>query len=307
MLFKSETEIQFTITLDNPKAESIDAIELTCDDPKSQILMDGKYENIQYSEDKTIIVNWSQENPYKKTYQIRTTSEETIQTLKVVDIKVNGEWQNKELSNDELKIYKIENNDIAVFTVDNTIEEYSFKVLSCSNVKSYDVIFNDRYIEADETGTYRVNEDGTVRIRYVYDFNGIEVEWEVEKDIELFGFESGYFDPSCAPVTRLYMDLHEYGVRLVFTGTDVKNDYVDYIYSDGIVYECRMLVFYEQEKDYSYGSALPENLIFRYKYDWNYVLNRTETTETNFYLKYNNNLYQIIVDAEFNISLKLVK
>lgn len=308
VLFKSETEIQFTITLDNPKAESIDAIELTCDDPESQILMDGRYENIQYSEDKTIIVNWSQENPYKKTYQIRTTSEETIQTLKVVDIKVNGEWQNKELSNDELKIYKIENNDIAVLTIDNTIEEYSFKILSCSNVKSYDVIFNDRYIEADATGTYRVNEDGKIRIRYVYDFNGYEAEWEIEKDIELFGFELGYYDPNLPGYAHLNITLHPNGVSLVFSGTDIKNESIKYIFSKGSEYYCADLRYNSDRQGYEYSvyNYLPEAQWFEKHYDWSfYQIQKIE--KTNFYIQFGVNLYQIAIDLDYNIILELVK
>ena len=265
--------------------------------------MDGKYENIQYSDDKTIIVNWSQENPYKKTYQIKTTSEETVQTLKVVDIKVNGEWQNKELSNDELKIYKIENNDIAVLTVDNNIEEYSFKVLSCRNVKSYDVIFNDRYIEADETGTYRVNEDGKIRIRYVYDFNGYEAEWEIEKDIELFGFELGYHDPNLPGYAHLNLILQPVGVRLIFNGTDIKNEKITYIYSNGSDYYSTILNFIENEN--CYISVIPEKYWFQNNYDWSYyTIQKVE--KTHFYIQYESHLYQIVIDLDYNIILELI-
>ena len=316
VLFKSETEIQFTITLDNPKAESIDAIELTCDDPKSQILMDGKYENIQYSEDKTIIVNWSQENPYKKTYQIKTTSEETIQTLKVVDIKVNGEWQNKELSNDELKIYKIENNDIAVFTVDNTIEEYSFKVLSCSNVKSYDVIFNDRYIEADETGTYRVNEDGKIRIRYVYDFNGYEAEWEIEKEIELmkFNFDQGEFVGSIAGLDCL----SDCRVLLTFTGTDINIDSIEIVFTQekwGEKALTRTLNFeygFVYSSNYCYGDYDILRNIFGYTYmGEEFKLDATTSVGIIFNVNGNNMMkthsYELYITTNLLYIVKLMK
>lgn len=308
VLYKSETDIKFTITLDNPKGESIDAIQLTCDDPNSQVLMDGKYENIQYDENNSIIVNWSQENPYKKTYTIRTTSEETIHTLRVVDIKVNGEWQGKELKNDELKIYKIENNDITIVTVNNTIEEYSFKVLSCNKVKSYDVIFNDRMINAGEDGTYRVNEDGTVRIRYLYDFNGIEVEWEVEYEIELFGFELGYYDPNLPGYAHLNLTLHPNGVSLVFRGTDIKNESIKYIFSKGSEYYCVNLRYNSDRQGYEYSvyNYLPEVQWFEKHYDWSfYQIQKIE--KTNFYIQFGVNLYQIVIDLDYNIILKLVK
>ena len=57
---------------------------------------------------------------------------------------------------------------------------------------------------------------------------------------------------------------------------------------------------------YEYGYNLPDNLIFRNKYNWNYI-DIEKITYTDFYIKYENSLYQTIIDLDYKIMLKLVK
>lgn len=132
LIYKSETDIELTITLNNPKASEINAVEITCDDPNSEILVDGEYKKIQYkdsekSETKTRMVNWAQEDPYEKVFKMRTISSDNINTVKIVDLKVNGEWQGEELQNNKLDIYKMDANAYELKVLDNAYGHIDFE------------------------------------------------------------------------------------------------------------------------------------------------------------------------------------
>lgn len=132
LIYKSETDIELTITLNNPKASEINAVEITCDDPNSEILVDGEYKKIQYkdsekSETKTRMVNWAQEDPYEKVFKMRTISSDNINTVKIVDLKVNGEWQGEELQNNRLDIYKMDANAYELKVLDNAYGHIDFE------------------------------------------------------------------------------------------------------------------------------------------------------------------------------------
>ena len=90
IITKDVTDVQFTITLDNPEAYGIDALRVTCDDPEAQIQVEGEWKPISQEANGTRVVNWSSEDPYEKTYNIRTTSLEDLYTFKVVDIRLAG-------------------------------------------------------------------------------------------------------------------------------------------------------------------------------------------------------------------------
>lgn len=132
LIYKSETDIELTITLNNPKASEINAVEITCDDTNSEILVDGEYKKIQYkdsekSETKTRMVNWAQEDPYEKVFKMRTISSDNINTVKIVDLKVNGEWQGEELQNNRLDIYKMDANAYELKVLDNAYGHIDFE------------------------------------------------------------------------------------------------------------------------------------------------------------------------------------
>ena len=185
VMYKSQSEITFTIKLNNPKGESIDAIELTCDDPNAQIMVDGEYKPIQYQDNegvKSRIVNWAQEDPYEKVYYIKTTSMDDINTLRVIDLKVNGEWQNQALSNDELKIYKMNEEDLKWVFLKNTPEYYQWKFEKSEKISNL-VVKLGTELEPDENGVY-TTVSGKVVWEYDYTFDGVTVHWKDERDIE---------------------------------------------------------------------------------------------------------------------------
>ena len=185
VMYKSQSEITFTIKLNNPKGESIDAIELTCDDPNAQIMVDGEYKPIQYQDNegvKSRIVNWAQEDPYEKVYYIKTTSMDDINTLRVIDLKVNGEWQNHPLSNDELKIYKMNEEDLKWVFMKNTPEYYQWKFEKSDKISNL-VVKLGTELEPDENGVY-TTVSGKVVWEYDYTFDGVTVHWKDERDIE---------------------------------------------------------------------------------------------------------------------------
>lgn len=244
LMYKSESDIKFTITLDNPKGEAIDAVELTCDDPNSQIQLDGEWENIQYDETKhSIIANWAQENPYKKTFNIKTTSQEDIYTIRVVDIKVNGVWQNKELNKNELKIYKLEESDIRVKTEHNTNEYYDFTIeqITGNENKSVEILEvsavnkKGEVVNVSNLGDkYEVLEDATIRVKYRYTIDGVSVEWVYEREIELVRFET-FDDPDLPQSADYQFIVSEAGMAIRILGTDIETDKI-FLYKNGVLH-----------------------------------------------------------------------
>jgi hypothetical protein len=188
-MYKSQSEITFTIKLNNPKGESIDAIELTCDDPNAQIMVDGEYKPIQFNENsegvKSRIVNWAQEDPYEKVYYIKTTSMDDINTLRVIDLKVNGEWQNHPLSNDELKIYKMNEEDLKWKFVQNCFNWYKWSFENSERISNLKVMFDGEEVLANSEGVYKIERSGLVKWEYDYTYEGITVHWNDERNIEL--------------------------------------------------------------------------------------------------------------------------
>jgi len=184
VMYKNDETLKFTITLDNPKGEAIDAIELTCDDPASQILVDDAWKPIQYQNNSRIL-NWAQEDPYQKTYYIRTTSEADINTIRVVDIKVNGKWLEKDLENNELKIYKMNENDLKWEFITNNPTGYYWKFNKSENIKNLTVYENGNKITQNESGEYCVKGDCTVKWVYEYQHDDVVAEWSETREIRV--------------------------------------------------------------------------------------------------------------------------
>lgn len=149
IITRPQTDITFTITLDNPEAYGIDALRVYCDDENAQIQVDGEYKPIAKEPDGTRVVNWSSEDPYERTYNIRTTSEDAINSFKVVDVRLAGhdKFQSKEtnstdLGNNELHIYKMDEDAYTLNVIENTFDYIKFNF----NVKDEykDIISNIR-------------------------------------------------------------------------------------------------------------------------------------------------------------------
>ena len=226
VMYKTETDISFTITLDNPKGESIDAVELVCDDKDAQIYISGEWEYLS-DRPEGYVVNWASENAYKKTYYFKTVSRESINTLKVTDIKVNGQWQKRSLSNNELKIYKMDATDLQVSTIKNTEEMYYGRVTYSDKIRNITLkAYNDDGSEMkgfelvsdkgdgfDNIIDFKMPVNGVVKWSYTLVEDEAEITWNDEKKIELM--EIIYTDQ---PHTEII-----YGIWLLleFVGTDV--------------------------------------------------------------------------------------
>jgi len=308
LMYKSESDIKFTITLDNPKGEAIDAVELTCDDPNSQIQLDSEWENIQYDETKhSIIANWAQENPYKKTFNIRTTSQEDIYTIRVVDIKVNGEWQNRELDKNELKIYKLEESDIRVKTEHNTNEYYDFTIeqITGDENKSVEILEVSAVNKKGEAVNvinlgekYEVLEDATIRVKYRYTIDGVSVEWVYEREIELVRFET-FDDPTLPQIANMSYIVHEEGIGIRLFGTDIDTSSVILHYKNSI----HVAKYYYNEAGYPwkwwYNFLTPQEFSTR-------NCNPGEKTDFVLQLK-NGDKYEISLDNEYYAIFTLYK
>ena len=138
LIYKDENNIQLTVQLDNPKGESIDALEIACDDENAEILVDNEYKPLNVTANGRV-VNWAQEDPYEKTFYLRTISQDDLNTFRVNDIKVNGAWQNKGLDNNELSVYKITKNDLDVKFITNTTEYYECEFIYGEKVSNLNV------------------------------------------------------------------------------------------------------------------------------------------------------------------------
>lgn len=199
LIYKSETDIELTITLNNPKASEINAVEITCDDPNSEILIDGEYKKIQYkdsekSETKTRMVNWAQEDPYEKVFKMRTFSSDNINTVNIVDLKVNGEWQGEELQNNKLDIYKMDANVYELKVFDNAYGHIDFEF----NINDPEKILGNFKLNGNaivDKEHFTIDADSYLNVSYdlivnekVVSSRSDEYRYEVRK----FGCSKGY-------------------------------------------------------------------------------------------------------------------
>ena len=166
LIYKSQTDITFTVTLDDPRHLGIDALIITCDDPESQIKVGDTYKPIQMESDGTRMVDWG-DDPYEQTYHIRTTSPDAVNSFKVLDVRITNhekfqseETDNRDLGNNELKIYKMDDDAIKLNVVENTFEYAKFNYVI---KEGYEDLISNVVVEGmtpDEDGYYYMEEDG---------------------------------------------------------------------------------------------------------------------------------------------------
>lgn len=224
IMYKSEKDIKFTIELDNPKGQSIDAVELKCDDPNATILVSGEWEKLSSKDG--YVVNWASENAYRKTYYLQTISQDSINALTVSDIKVNGEWQNAALDNDQLKIYKMDDEDLKWDFVSNTPSGYKWKFDCSEKISNLVVRVGGDVLTADENGVYTVEHD--CKVSWTWDYatgdvlgNGTEVvnHWDNEREIEVFKLE--YTRDTMILYIGVYNGNNGFRLYINFSGTDI--------------------------------------------------------------------------------------
>ena len=185
IITRPQSEVQFTITLDNPKAYGINALEISCDDENAEIMIEGEYKKISdYS-----IVLWSSENAYEKTYNIKTDSLDELTSLKVTDIRLEGETKfqseltnSTDLGNNELQIYKMDTDAYELDVVSNTFEEIKFGIKVKEGVTNLSNFKVDGK-EPDENGYWVMNESKEdCEISYDFELeNGIKVSRSSER------------------------------------------------------------------------------------------------------------------------------
>lgn len=186
LIYKDENNIQLTVQLDNPKGESIDALEIACDDESAEILVDGEYKPLNVTANGRV-VNWAQEDPYEKTFYLRTISQDDLNTFRVNDIKVNGAWQNKGLDNNELSVYKITKDDLDVRFITNTTEYYECEFIYGEKVSNLNVTASiPEALTWINTSRVRVTQNCTLNWSYDFTFDGVVRSWKDDIDVELF-------------------------------------------------------------------------------------------------------------------------
>lgn len=185
LIYKDENNIQLTVQLDNPKKESIDALEIACDDENAEILVDGEYKPLNVTANGRV-VNWSSEDPYEKTFYLRTISQDDLNTFRINDIKVNKEWQNKGLDNNELSVYKITKEDLDVKFITNTTEYYECEFIYGEKVSNLNVTASvPEALTWVSTSRVRVTQNCTLNWSYDFTFDGVVRHWVEKKEIEL--------------------------------------------------------------------------------------------------------------------------
>ena len=206
IIYRSQTDITFTIKLDNPEAYSIDDIRITCDDRDSKIWLSdtdgsGAWKPIQREDDGTWVVGWGSSDRYERTYKIRTTSEDVINSFKVVDVRLAGheKFQSKEtkstdLGNNELKIYKMDDDAYTLNVFEKKLNYSKFNVdtkdTNISNIK-----VNGK--PSNEDG-YWITERSIVEISYDYYLSGNDllITRTETRYVEMIEFLSGDFNAS---------------------------------------------------------------------------------------------------------------
>ena len=250
IITKDVTDVQFTITLDNPEAYGIDALRVTCDDPEAQIQVEGEWKPISQEANGTRVVNWSSEDPYEKTYNIRTTSLEDLYTFKVVDIRLSGhdtflskQSNSTDFGNNELDIYKMDTDAYGIDVVYNTFEEIKFGIKIKEGVTNLSNFKVDGK-EPNEEGYWVMNvskEDCEIS----YDFeleNGMKVRRESENDIELLNVNLGIYDRGFGKPMADY-SLFLAGAECGFTVLDFGSfeEWINMTYTEGY-FEIYMLI-----------------------------------------------------------------
>ena len=227
LIYKDENNIQLTVQLDNPKGESIDALEIACDDEDAEILVDGEYKSLNVTSNGRV-VNWAQEDPYEKTFYLKTISQDDLNTFRINDIKVNGTWQNKGLDNNELSVYKITKDDLDVKFITNTTEYYECEFICGERVSNLNVTASiPDALTWITTSRVRVTENCVLSWSYDFTFDGVIKHWKEDKKIELFNITPS--TPELSENGFLVADVELGGLcvqGLSFNGTDFdKNSY----------------------------------------------------------------------------------
>ena len=211
LIYKSQTDITFTVTLDDPRHLGIDALIITCDDPESQIKVGDTYKPIQMEADGTRMVDWG-DDPYEQTYHIRTTSPDAVNSFKVLDVRITNhekfqseETDNRDLGNNELKIYKMDDDAIKLNVVENTFEYVKFNYVI---KEGYEELISNVVVEGltpDEDGYYIVEEDEKeITAKYEYTVNEkIKASKFLNDSIGRYIFEGIEYDPNSSNEYKL--------------------------------------------------------------------------------------------------------
>lgn len=257
LIYKSQTDITFTVTLDDPRHLGIDALIITCDDPESQIKVGDTYKPIQMEADGTRMVDWG-DDPYEQTYHIRTTSPDAVNSFKVLDVRITNhekfqseETDNRDLGNNELKIYKMDDDAIKLNVVENTFEYVKFNYVI---KEGYEELISNVVVEGmtpDEDGYYVVEEDGYIYWNYdfkIFDINK-NIVFEEKNYIQLIRvqyFLNGNAFGDCLYCIETPDNRIIYGLDFTVYGTDWQKHFKIY-YKD-----CK-LEYLSDSPDSTYG------------------------------------------------------
>lgn len=238
LIYKSQTDITFTVTLDDPRHLGIDALIITCDDPESQIKVGDTYKPIQMEADGTRMVDWG-DDPYEQTYHIRTTSPDAVNSFKVLDVRITNhekfqseETDNRDLGNNELKIYKMDDDAIKLNVVENTFEYVKFNYVI---KEGYEELISNVVVEGmtpDEDGYYVVRDTwgAVLNVEYEYYLSDLSKYFilKIEDEVRLIRASFIFTDSNFYDMDALYCGTNKDGeiifwIRLIIDGSDVYN------------------------------------------------------------------------------------
>lgn len=242
LIYKSQTDITFTVTLDDPRHLGIDALIITCDDSESQIKVGDTYKPIQMEADGTRMVDWG-DDPYEQTYHIRTTSPDAVNSFKVLDVRITNhekfqseETDNRDLGNNELKIYKMDDDAIKLNVVENTFEYAKFNYVI---KEGYEDLISNVVVEGmtpDEDGYYVVEEDEKeITAKYEYAVNEkIKVELGCDGRVgKMTYFTKDDINPNRDyALKKEFFGVTYWGAMVLSFYDEKYSEYNDYIFSN---------------------------------------------------------------------------
>lgn len=182
VLFDENRYASVTIALDNPYEYYICDFYMTCSQPDAMINVDNKWLPL----DGSVKIRWTGSTNREATYTVYLPTVSGDTTVSITDMRYLNETEIAvDLAEHNVaSVYRMETPLKTEFVV-NTTEGFYFRVLTTENCLSYTV---ENAVPTEEAGVYRLEANGTYRVKYTYSIPGTDLSGEgeiVSEEIEL--------------------------------------------------------------------------------------------------------------------------
>ncbi|MDY2879397.1 MAG: hypothetical protein SOT34_00435 [Candidatus Borkfalkiaceae bacterium] len=202
-IFKSQTTISFTITLENKNNYYIFDFKLSCAEEEVQYWDATNEEWVGIND---TWIRWNGSNNLKAKYLLRLPNAEiTPDNIRITEMYYSdrADKSNKIAVNmndrDVYTVYKMDDGMITTETVYNTREEYVFSMSQLEGVDVKSIYVNETPLEVSEDGNYHVQNDGLLTVVFEKPVGDVVYHGKYEKNIELFDMKiKDYSNGQCS-------------------------------------------------------------------------------------------------------------